>query len=146
MSIVLTPLLWIQLNQCVDPHDRHAGLHRALQLLDFAHARLKHAGLDAVVHAAFGQVEAVVAVALGLGDGFGVGVGGRLRGWVGVGVGCGGGGGCGVGDGVRGALGEGVAGAQLGDEVGGVFGGVDGEGGGDCEEGRGEGCDGELLS
>jgi hypothetical protein len=32
------------------------------------------------------------------------------------------------------------------DEVRGVFGGVDGEGGGDCEEGRGEGCDGELLS
>ena len=45
-----------------------------------------------------------------------------------------------------GALGEGVAGAELGDELGGVLCGVYGEGGGDCEEGGGEGCDGELFS
>lgn len=51
-----------------------------------------------------------------------------------------------VGDGVGGALREGVARAQLGDEVGGVFGGVYCEGGGNCEEGGGEGCDGELFS
>jgi hypothetical protein len=31
------------------------------------------------VHAALGEVEAVVAVALGFGNRFGVGVGGRLR-------------------------------------------------------------------
>ena len=59
-----------------------------------------------------------------------------------------GGGGLGgrVGDGVGGALREGVARAQLGDEVGGVLCRVYGEGGGDCEEGGGEGCDGELFS
>ena len=50
--------------------------------------------------------------------------------------------GCGLG----GALRERVAGPELGDELGGVFGGVYGEGGGDCEEGGGEGADGQLLS
>lgn len=49
-------------------------------------------------------------------------------------------------DGVGGALREGVARAQLRDEVGGVFRGIYGEGGGDCEEGGGEGCDGKLFS
>lgn len=69
------------------------------------------------------------------------------EGWGRGGVAVGGGGlGGRVGDGVRGALRQGVARAELGDEVGGVFGGVDGEGGRDCEEGGGEGCDGELFS
>lgn len=44
--------------------------------------------------------------------------------------------------GLRGALGEGVAGAKLGDEFAAVFGSVHGEGGGDGEEGGGEGADG----
>ena len=79
VSVVLAPLLGIKLDQGVDSHNRHASLDSALELLDLAHARLEHTRLDAVVHAALGEVEAVVAVALGLGDGFGVGVGGRLR-------------------------------------------------------------------
>ena len=74
VSVVLAPLLRIKLDQSVDPHDRHTGLYGTLELLDLAHAGLEHTGLQAVVHAALGQVEAVVAVALGLGDGFGVGV------------------------------------------------------------------------
>ena len=41
----------------------------------------------------------------------------------------------------RSTLGECVSGAELGDEFGGVFCGVDGEGVGDCEEGGGEGAD-----
>lgn len=148
VSIVFAPLLRVKLDQSIDPHDGHAGLDGALELLDLTHAGLEHAGLDTVVHAALGQVEAVVAVALGLGDGFGVGVRGRLgllrrRRWVAVRRRRLGGR---VRDGVRGALRQGVARAQLCDEVRGVFGGVDGEGGGDCKEGRGEGCDGELLS
>ena len=56
-------------------------------------------------------------------------VGARLRGGVG-----------------RGALGEGMAGAELGDELGGVDGGVDGEGFGDDEERLGEFADGELFA
>ena len=79
VSVVLAPLLRVKLDQRIDPHDRHASLDSALELLDLAHAGLEHAGFDAVVHAALGQVETVVAVALCLGDGFGVGVGGRLR-------------------------------------------------------------------
>jgi hypothetical protein len=79
VSIILAPLLRIKLNQSIDPHNRHASLDSTLELLDLAHAWLKHTGLDAVVHAALGQVEAVVAVALGFGNRFGVGVGGRLR-------------------------------------------------------------------
>ena len=51
-----------------------------------------------------------------------------------------------VGDGFGGALAEGVAGAELGDEFAAVFCGVDGEGGGDGEEGGCEGSDGELFS
>ena len=39
-----------------------------------------------------------------------------------------------------------MVGAELGDEVGGVFGGVDGEGAGDDEEGLGEFADGELFA
>jgi len=43
-------------------------------------------------------------------------------------------------------LGGGVVGAELGDKVGGVFGGVDGEGAGDDEEGLGEFANGELFT
>jgi hypothetical protein len=54
MSIVLTPLLGIKLDQSIDPHDRHASLNSTLELLHLAHARLKHTRFDAVVHAALG--------------------------------------------------------------------------------------------
>lgn len=76
VAVVAALLLRVKLDQRIDPHDRNACLHSTLELLHLAHARLEHAGFDAVVHAALGQVETVVAVALGLGDGFGVGVGG----------------------------------------------------------------------
>jgi hypothetical protein len=79
MSIILTPLLRIQLDKSVDPHDRHASLNSTLELLHFTHARLQHTCLDAVVHTALGQVETVIAVALGFGNGLGVSVGSRLR-------------------------------------------------------------------
>ena len=39
-----------------------------------------------------------------------------------------------------------MVGAELGDEVGRVFGGVDGEGAGNDEEGLGEFADGELFA
>ena len=39
-----------------------------------------------------------------------------------------------------------MVGAELGDEVGGVFGGVDSEGAGDDEEGLGEFADGKLFA
>ncbi len=165
-------LLRVQLDQRIDPHDSHARLDRALQLLDFAHARLQHARLHAIVHPAFRQIKAVVLVILMfrlrfrvggivaqgvlLGRGATLGCGGvGCRGW-GVPVGGLGlllgllvwlllllrravvGGRCGRGC----ALGEGVAGAELGDELGAVFCCVHGEGGGDGEEGGGEGADG----
>lgn len=44
--------------------------------------------------------------------------------------------------GLSSALAECVTTTELGDELGAVFGGVDGEGGGDGEEGRGECADG----
>ena len=45
-----------------------------------------------------------------------------------------------------GALAQGVAGAELGDEVAAVFCCVHGEGCRDCEEGSGEGTDSQLFS
>ena len=79
VSVIATLLLRVKLDQSVDTHDRHTSFDGTLELLHLTHTRLEHTRLDAVVHAALGEVEAVVAVALGLGDGFGVGVGGRLR-------------------------------------------------------------------
>jgi hypothetical protein len=70
------------------------------------------------VHFPVREVQAVVLVPFAAGELFCVVRGGGVRG---------------------GALGEGVAGAQLGDELGGVFCGVRGEGFRDGEEGGGEG-------
>lgn len=70
--------LWIQLDQRIDPHDRHTCLDRTLQLLDLAHARLEHARLHAILDTSFAQIETVVAVALCLSKRFGVGVDGAL--------------------------------------------------------------------
>lgn len=123
MAIILL-LLWIQLDHGVDTHDGDARLDGTLQLADLAHAGFEHAGLEAVVDAALHQVEAVVLIRLFLGDGF--------LGLVSVAL--------------LNALGHGVAGSQLRDEFGGVFGCVDGEGLGDDEEGLGEFTDGELLT
>jgi len=76
VSVILAPLLGVELDKSVDSHDGHAGLDGTFELLHLAHAGLQHAGLQTVVHAALCQVKTVVAVALGFGDGFSVGVGG----------------------------------------------------------------------
>lgn len=127
MPIILptTPLLRIQLNQRINPHNGDTRLDRALQLLHLAHARLQDTGLETIMDFTVGQVEAVVLVPFAAGEAFCVVGGGGVGG---------------------GALGEGVAGAELGDEVGGVFCGVCGEGFGDREERGGEGGDGELFA
>ena len=57
-------LLRIQLNQGINTHNGHTCLHRGLQLLDLAHARLKDTSLQAVVHLAVGQVQTVILVVL----------------------------------------------------------------------------------
>ena len=93
MPIILpsATLLWIEFDECVDPHDGNARFHGTLELLHFAHTRFQHAGLDAVVHTAFRQIEAVVAIALRLSQGLGVWItvarNGALLGWFGCAVG-----------------------------------------------------------
>lgn len=129
MSVILpsTPILRVQLDHRIDTHNRDTGLNRALQLLDLAHAGLKHAGLDAVAHPTRAQVESVVLVVLLLSKRlFVLGAGGVML----------------VGE----ALGQGVAGAQLRDELGTVFRCVDGERSRNYEEGGREGADGELFA
>jgi len=126
------PLFRIQLNQRINPHYRNTRLHRTLQLPHLAHTRLQHPRLDLIHHFSPRQVQPVILVVLALGDGVVLLVGGF--------------GGGGVGRGFVDALGGGVVGADLGDEVGGVFGGVDGEGAGDDEEGLREFADGELFA
>lgn len=75
-----TPLLRIQLNQRINPHNSHTSLHSTLQLLNLTHTGLEHTSLQTVVHSALDEIEAVVPVALGFGHLFRVGVrGGRLR-------------------------------------------------------------------
>jgi hypothetical protein len=124
VPVVLPSLLGIQLDQRVDAHDGHTRLHRALELLDLAHTRLQHAHLQLVAHAPLEQVQAVVLVVLLARERlFIFGVVRRVN-----------------------ALGQGVPGAELGDQVAGVEGGVDCEGFGDNEEGLGEGGYGELLA
>ena len=56
MSIILPspPLLRIQLNQRINPHDRHTRLHRAFQLAYLAHTGLQHSRLHAIHHLALG--------------------------------------------------------------------------------------------
>lgn len=68
VSIILTPLFRIQLDEGVDSHNSNASLDSRLQLLDLAHAGLEHTGLDAVVHLALCQVKTVVLVVLLLGN------------------------------------------------------------------------------
>lgn len=154
MSITgITPLLRIQLNQRINAHNSHASLDGTLQLLNLAHTGLENTGLETVLHLAVRQVQAVVFVIprlsrglvvsllllaglLGRRGGLREPVGGRCLGWRvrvrGV-FGC------------R-ALGEGVAATKLGCELGGVFGGVDGEGVGDGEERGCEGAYGKLFA
>ena len=65
VSIITAALLLrVELDQRVDTHDRHACLDGRLQLLDLAHAGLKHTSLETVVHLAVCQIEAVVFVVL----------------------------------------------------------------------------------
>lgn len=117
----ITPLLRIQLNQRVNAHDRHTSFNSTLQLLDLAHTRLEHTGLQTILHLAIRQIQTVILVTPRFGCGLVVGLlllaglfgaWGRLREAVG--------GGClGWGVGVRAsgcvfcccALGEGVAAA-----------------------------------
>jgi hypothetical protein len=128
MSIILpaAPLLRIQLDKRINPHNSHTRLDRTLQLLHFTHTGLQHARLETIMYLAIDQVEAVVLVVFAASELFcGFGGGGVRRGR---------------------ALREGVAGAELGDELGAVFGGIYGEGFGDAEEGVGEGGYGELFA
>jgi hypothetical protein len=71
-------LLRIQLDQGINTHNGHTCLYRGLQLLHLAHTRLEDTSLEAVVHFAVGQVQAVVLVVLRLRQLLGV-----LRGGVG---------------------------------------------------------------
>lgn len=57
-----TPLLRIQLNQSINPHDGDASLDRALQLADLAHAGFQHPGTDLVHDFPARQIESVVFV------------------------------------------------------------------------------------
>ena len=126
MAIVTTAssLLGIELDQGVDTHDGDAGLDCALELFDFAHAWLEHAGLDLVDYFAFGEVESVILVVLLACN--------RPLVFVGVAV--------------LDALRERVTRAELGDQLGGVLGGVDGECLWDNEQGGGEFADRELFA
>lgn len=124
--IVAAPLLRVQLDQRIDTHDGDTGLNGRLELLDLAHAGLEDTSLEAVVHLSVREVQTVVLVVLRLGELLGV-----LRRGV-SGVDC--------------SLGEGVAGAEVGNELGGVLCCVDSERLGDGEESLREGSDGQLLT
>lgn len=73
MPIILPPLLRIQLNQRIDPHDRNASLNRTLQLPHLTHGRFQDSQLDAIDAFPVLEIEAVVLVPAVLGYGFGVG-------------------------------------------------------------------------
>lgn len=65
VSIILSaPLLRIQLNKCINPHNRHTSLHRTLQLLYLTHTRLQHSHLDAIRYPSLTQVQPIVLVVL----------------------------------------------------------------------------------
>jgi hypothetical protein len=123
VSVILLSLR-IQLNHGINAHDGNAGLDGALELLDLAHAGLQHAGLEAVVDASLHQVEAVVPIGLLLGDFF--------LGLVGIAF--------------LYALRDRMADSQLGNELGGVFGCVDGQRLGSDKERLGKFANGELLA
>jgi len=148
MPIILPApsLLRIQLNQRIDPHNRHTRFYRALQLPHLTHTRLQHARLHRIHHLPSRQIQPVVLVVPLFRDVFLMSAGGGGRGGsVGRGV-FNGGDGVRGGGGFGGALGVCVVGAEFGDEVGGVEGGVVEKGGGDEEESGGEGADGELFA
>jgi hypothetical protein len=138
MTVIAALLLRIKLDHRVDSHDSHTGLDGTLQLLDLAHGRLQNTHLQAVDHTALGQIQTVVLVVLLLGERLLVLSGGLY-------------GGCGMSIATaafwgRETLWQSVAATELGNELGAVFCGVDGQGGGDDEEGLGEGANGELLA
>ena len=64
VSIIFASLLRIELDERVNPHDSHTGLHGTLQLLHLAHAWLQDTQLQAISHAALGQIQAVVLIVL----------------------------------------------------------------------------------
>jgi hypothetical protein len=127
MAIILAaPLLGVQLDQRVNTHNGDTGLNRRLELLDLAHAGLEHTSLEAVMYLAVREVQTIVLVVLRLGELLSV-----------------------LGRGVRGvdcSLREGVTGAEVGDELGGILGRVDCERLGNGEESLREGSDGQLLT
>ena len=127
MPVIATALLLgVELDQRVNTHNGNACLDGGLQLLDLAHAGLEDTSLQAVVNLAVCEVETVILVVLRLGKLFRV-----LRGRI-----------CGV----DGSLRERVSRSQVGDELGGVLGGIDSEGLGDGKESLGECRDGQLLT
>jgi hypothetical protein len=119
MSII-SLLFRIQLDHGINTHDGNASLNSTLELLELTHARLKHTSLEAVMDTALCQVEPVVAVFLLLGNGLLLFVGFAFLD----------------------TLGDSVSLAELGNEFGGVFSSVHGEGLGDDEERLGEFADG----
>jgi hypothetical protein len=127
MSIIITaPLLRVQLDQRVNTHNGNTCLNSRLKLFDLAHAGLEHTRLKAVVYLTVREIQTVVLVVLRFGE---------LLGVLGRGVG-----------GVDCSLREGVAGAEVGDELGGILGCVDCERLGNGEESLGEGSNGQLLT
>lgn len=123
VSIILLPLR-VQLDHGIDTHNGNASLDGTLQLLDLTHARLEDTGLEGVVNTTLGQVETIVAVGLLLGD--------SLLLLVGIAV--------------LHTLRQSMSDTELGDKLGRVLSGVDGQGLGDSQEGLGEFTDGELLA
>jgi hypothetical protein len=124
MPIIASPLLRIKLNKRINTHNSDTSLDRALKLLHLTHARFQHTSLNLIDDLPTEEIEAVVLVVLLAGEGFLVGVSVA----------------------VLEALGECVSAAELGDELGAVFGCVDGEGLWDYEEGGGEFADCELFA
>lgn len=123
VSVILL-LLGIQLDHSVDAHDSDTSLDSTLKLLELTHTRLQDTGLEAVVHTALGQVEAVVSVLFLLSNGLLFLI--RLA--------------------FLDALGDGVSLAELRDEFGGVLRGVDGKGLGDDQKGLSEFANCQLLT
>ena len=144
MPIILasTTLLRIKLNQRINPHNRHTSLHGTLELLDFTHARLKHARFHTVVYSTLYEVKAIILVALRLSKRFSIRISvarsrALWRFWCAVCLLRLGWDGCGFGS----PLAEGMSRAQLGDEFAAIFCCVYRESCGDGEEGGGEGAD-----